>query len=159
MASDGKTRRPQIELRGASSTATRLRRCDSTLTVARGQAATRTITYRFIDIPDPLTSTGGEFLAGIDTVGTNSNVIGGTPSGGVVLITESLVIPAAVIEAALAWEGDRAVGFALWFSNYSTWTGLCHQKSIQRSHKPLRLNLPAWLSKTIYLFQLARFKG
>ena len=25
-----------------------------------------------------------------------------------------------VIEAALAWEGDRAVGFALWFHNYST---------------------------------------
>ncbi len=25
-----------------------------------------------------------------------------------------------VIEAAMAWEGERAVGFALWFHNYST---------------------------------------
>ena len=28
-----------------------------------------------------------------------------------------------VIEAALAWEGPRAVGFALWFHNYSTFLG------------------------------------
>lgn len=28
-----------------------------------------------------------------------------------------------VIEAALAWEGQRVVGFALWFHNYSTFLG------------------------------------
>ena len=40
--------------------------------------------------------------------------------GTVDMLRAELFAPKPVIEAAVVWEGDRAVGFALWFSTYST---------------------------------------
>lgn len=40
--------------------------------------------------------------------------------GTVEMLRAELFAPKPVIEAALVWEGERAVGFALWFHNYST---------------------------------------
>lgn len=40
--------------------------------------------------------------------------------GTVGMLRNELFCEQPVIDAALAWDGDRAVGFALWFSNYST---------------------------------------
>lgn len=40
--------------------------------------------------------------------------------GTVAMLRDELFCERPVIDAALAWEGNRAVGFALWFSNYST---------------------------------------
>ena len=43
--------------------------------------------------------------------------------GSVEMLRAELFAAKPVIEAALAWENDRAVGFALWFSTYSTFLG------------------------------------
>jgi GNAT superfamily N-acetyltransferase len=40
--------------------------------------------------------------------------------GSVEQLRSELFCEQPVIEAALVWEGDRAVGFALWFQSYST---------------------------------------
>jgi GNAT superfamily N-acetyltransferase len=40
--------------------------------------------------------------------------------GSVEALRAELFAPRPVIEAALVWEGNRAVGFALWFYTYST---------------------------------------
>ena len=40
--------------------------------------------------------------------------------GTVEMLRAELFAPKPVIEAALVWEGGRAVGFALWFSTFST---------------------------------------
>jgi hypothetical protein len=77
----------------------------SPLTVARGQAASRSITYNIqgIDIlSDTITSTGGYFYVGGELVGTNSQVLTAQMSHNNATVTEALVIPVSIIEAALA---------------------------------------------------------
>jgi len=89
----------------------------STITVARGEAASRSITYRFLDETNgTYFSEGGEFLAGLDYLGANNQALSAVVVSGTGVANETLTVPVAVIERALS-RHTNVITYQRFFSN------------------------------------------